>query len=131
MKSLIILLFAVTATLACEDTGPELEPALLVNCWKHSFEEDDHLRIQTFRTCDQHLPSAEVRYRIILKENNEAEYLVFADDDANYMTSGTWDYREDNRHLTIYDTEGLPVLKYRVEDVQSDVLRLWMLDEYF
>lgn len=110
--------------LASCSTVKNTDTSLLKNDWKHAYEEDKD-GISVFRpSISQDFAPSMYRLQLILKDSNEAEYLVLSPVDAHYMESGKWDYDAGTRQLVITDKEGKTVHQYEIVEVTDNLLRV-------
>lgn len=120
----ILALFIVC--MSCRDkaaaTGHE---NALVQCWIHSYEEQAEGGTDWYRPCDyKEFGPSHYRRRLVLKENNEAEYLELSPIDAHSMKPGRWEYDKGTKSLRILDAQGNEVWSFMVVSVEADKLEL-------
>src|SRR5690349_15784584 len=113
---LLTLLFGI---LACQEQSSSsgANPSL-IKCWVHSYEEQAEGGTDWYRPCDyKEFGPSHYRRRMILKENNEAEYLELSPIDAHTMKAGRWEYDKGTKALRILDAQGNEVWSFIVVSV--------------
>lgn len=125
MKQLILFLTLITwIGLTSCNTVKKADISLLENNWTHAYEEDkDGVRIFKPSQSQDFAPSM-YRLNLVLKANNEAEYLVLSPVDAHFMETGKWKYNADTRELLITDNDNRPVHRYKVIEVTNNLLQM-------
>lgn len=100
-----------------------IDPSLLVNCWKHSYEEEVNDDFNIYRPCifGEPLPSR-YRHMFDLRQDHQAEYSVLAPNDAHTTMVGTWNYNSATRMLQILDSNGEIAHEYEIIAVESERL---------
>lgn len=127
MKKLQLLAAAfllILTFISCRDTSNQnsIDPQL-IGCWLHSYEEQAAGGSEIYRPCDyKEFGPSHYRRRIILKENQEAEYLELSPVDAHAMKPGTWEYDTNKKILRILDTNGNVVWSVTVLSIAKDKL---------
>ena len=117
-------IFFVIAIFACKSSQSITSDFNLLNCWKHSYEEDvDGFMI--YRPCDyKTFPASRYRNTFKLMESGESSYLVLAPTDRHYMEDGQWTYNASSKVLTISNKSGETQLKCSVVEIAKDKLRI-------
>lgn len=116
------------AILACALAGTAQTNAFqkshLVKCWADSREDNiQGSGINIYRPCDfKEFPASRFRFRMELNDNGSCSYLHLASNDAHYMAPGSWTYNEQNNHLEIWDQKGNLIRKFKVLDLQKDLM---------
>lgn len=118
---LILLIFACNK--AQIDTT--IDSSLLVNCWKHSYEEETNDDFDIYRPCIfGETPLSRYRQIFDLRGDQKAEYSVLAPNDAHTTMMGTWNYNSATRMLQILDANGEIAHEYEIMAVESERLLL-------
>ena len=127
---LLIGMASILLCFSCKKSSEDLGPAFLINCWIHSYEEENNVPDvpAIFRPCDyKDFGPARYRHKINLKADNQAEYLVLSPNDAHYTEEGTWEFDDVNSILRIRDQSGEIFYEYQVVEIQEDKLLLeWL-----
>ena len=99
---------------------------LLLNCWKHSREEDPADRTyQVYRPCDSmEFPRSRFRGRLSFQENKSCEYRVLSPTDAHYNATGAWEYDSDKQIVFIKNEENEVVVEYQILELTDKMLKL-------
>ena len=122
--SFFILLCAFSFT-GCFTTQETDTSDLLVNCWTHSHEEDAQDGKQIFRPCDfKSFGPSHYRNKLVLKANQNAEYLELSPTDAHTMQPGKWVYDAKSKILRIMNAAGTVISTFTVISIESDKLLL-------
>lgn len=96
--------------------------------WTRSYEEetDGDNAIQLYRPSDsRQFPSSWFRNRYVFGRDGNCEWLVFHPSDAHYMEPATWkaDFWDRNS-ISIYNPVGTEVVRFRILDLASDLMRI-------
>jgi len=123
MAQKIIFLFFIMSIISCKQDETNNSPFL--NCWIHSYEEDNADEIKHYRPCD-YMEFAPSRYRnsFDLKENGSCTFLVLAANDAHYSENGTWNYNAETKILQIQNEDNMIVYEFEVLEIETDKLVL-------
>lgn len=117
------LVSAVSCTVGKETMG--LDSSLLLNCWKHSYEEEVEGGNRIYRPCDYiTFPPSRYRESFTFSKNDQSTYSVLAPTDAHYDEEGGWNYDEATQKLTITNAANETVKEFHVLEVSSDKLVL-------
>lgn len=123
LKIAMPLFFLSILMLSCQDQTGSLDQntnPLLINCWKHSYEEDPAGDVDLYRPCDSmEFPLSRFRGTITFKENGECEYLVLSPNDAHYFQSGRWEFVEETQTILIRDEHEAVVKELQVVELVS------------
>ncbi len=122
-----LLLFALLVSAVSCTVGKEAasDNSLMLNCWKHSYEEEIEGGNRIYRPCDYTtFPPSRYRESFTLSENDQSTYSVLAPTDAHYNEEGGWNYDETSQTLTITNADNEMVKKFQVIEMLSDKLVL-------
>jgi len=127
-KILIILsLLSLFVWMGCKTSQqPDgVNQALLLNCWKHAYEEETDVNLKIFRPCD-YTTFAASRFRntFTLHENGTSNYLTLSPYDAHYMSDGKWEYNPETKVLILKDENNVLVNSFEVIEILADRLTL-------
>lgn len=120
MKKLIPFFFLLLATKIYSQNS--LNTELLIGCWTDSREENSE-ETHFFRPCDyKEFPRSRFRFKMVLKENNQCEWLYLHPSDMHSMKGGTWQLDKDLKTLSIYNLDGIIVKEFEVTDFNNQLL---------
>jgi hypothetical protein len=129
MKTIKWIPLVVTVVFACTEqkSNPVVaqeDYSSLLQSWTHSFEEQTD-SVQIFRPTNsrQFLMS---RFRQIYEfsKDSSCKYLVLNPNDTQYLQSGKWTIiSHSDRILAIFDTTGNLERKFKIVELQQDLLR--------
>ena len=123
-NKILFVLFVSVLVLASCNTMKNTDNSFLKNNWTHSYEEDKG-DVRVFKpTSSQDFAPSMYRLSFVLKENNEAQYLVLSPVDAHYMEAGQWSYNPNTHQLVITDKNDKTVHQYEVIKVTNSILRV-------
>ena len=102
-----------------KDAAVNIE-ALLLNCWTHSYEEDES-GLNIYRPCVfKEFPKSRFRQQFTLAENEEASFLVLSPNDAHFFEKGKWYYKSEGKMLHIQNENGADQMKFEIIECTSD-----------
>ena len=125
LGSLCLLVFLSTTTFSChlnKDIKPNAD-SLLINCWKHAYEEETPGDLKVYRPCDfMEFPPSRYRSTYIFKDNNACDYLELSPNDAHFFSTGRWEYNAETGILLIKDKNDMVLTTFAVVELAADKL---------
>ena len=117
------LLFISALLFSCHNPTNGLDEnsnPLLINCWKHSYEEDPSDGVDLYRPCDSmEFPPSRFRETMTFRENGECEFLVLSPNDAHYFQNGRWEFVNETQTIVIRDEHEAVVKELEVVELAS------------
>ena len=105
----------------------DIDSNKLLGCWAHSYEEEAGEQNRKFRPCDfQEFGPSRFRRKIELQSGGVCQYLALSRSDKHAMKTGKWILNKENL-LSIFDEEGQVVYKWRVMQLDDDLIRFRFL----
>jgi hypothetical protein len=107
---------------------PQEDYSDLFQSWTHSFEEQTD-SVQIFRpTNSRQFPISRFRQILEFHSDSTCNYLAVGTNDYTYMVAARWSIISHNdRILAIFDTTGELAFRFKVVELQQDLLRLVFL----
>lgn len=129
MKKLCLAVLLATTLFACEGEanlpGPDLVLNDLYQVWVHSHEENPSGSVQIYRPENsRQFPVSRFRDVFEFKDDGNCRYLFLSPNDAHFMKDGTFVYVPDTGDLTVNDDTGQAVYKFRLIQLEDEVMTL-------
>lgn len=129
MKKPLFLIFVFVLIImleGCENKNDEVaQSSVLKKSWTQSYEEKTSEEIEVYRPSN-HIEFPLSRYRQFFKfeENSRCEYLVLAANDGHFEESGIWQYNEETKIITIFNSDSEAIYVFEVIELTDSLLRL-------
>jgi len=118
----ILLILGFTSCRSHKEIKDEFDP-LILNCWKHSYEEEVDNKI--YRPCDyKEFRISRYRNSFTLEKDGKATYLVLSPNDAHYMEEGKWAYTKNTNSLIIKNNRGIQKMNFEIISLSKTKLIL-------
>lgn len=128
LRSLLILAITVMMNSCTEDNQLEIVAVFntsLLNCWTHSYEEENNTEEKIYRLCDfREFGPSRYRSTYIFKEDNSCQYLVLAPNDAHYFQTGRWEWIEATQIIVIKGINNEIIQEVEVIEMEEDRLKV-------
>lgn len=97
----------------------------LLNCWTHSYEEENNTEEKIYRPCDfREFGPSRYRSTYIFEEDNSCQYLVLATNDAHFFQTATWELDEQTQVIVIKGANNEVIQEIEVIELAEDQLRI-------
>lgn len=120
---LFSLFFCESCASAKENLNPDSD--LLLNCWRHAYEEETGPEEKVYRPCDYtNFPPSRYRATYEFLAEGACRYSVLAPNDAHYMESGSWVYLEEEGQVQLFNSSNELVETLDVLGLKADRLTI-------
>ena len=96
---------------------------LLKKEWIHSYEEETEL-VKIFRPSDyKDFPASHYRQSFLFGDENYCKYFVLDAADAHYYEEGTWEFKDNDNLVVIYDSTNHIIHQLEIIELSEDLLK--------